>query len=546
MPGIAPASLPAWVTSTRPHQDDAVDAVIAAFDNGAEVVFLDGPTGTGKTLIAEMVRRRLNERALYICSDKSLQRQFLKDFPYAALLQGRSNYFTQYGDRVGRDAVTAEDCTATGPNTQCMWCDGYPDCPYQVAKNDARRSDIAVLNTAYFLTESNYVGMFGRAELVIVDEADTLESALMGFVEYSVPEWIGKRLALEYPIKAARKTTIAVWLDKAAGKARDYLLTDEGQALDEKMQRKMEGFSQESLRVLAEIQKDIDAAKAEDGDDAEDNGRWIRDYDTKTFSLKPVIVAPYGNRYLWRHGKRFLLMSATLISPDEMADSLGLSMDWETVIVPMTFPVENRPIVLAPVANVTFRAEDSDYADLCYAIERIVEENPGERVLVHTANYRLTARLADQLNLPGRRVVTYTNAAGRRDAEALFRATAGAVMLAPSMARGVDLKDDACRVVIIAKCPFPALGDKRVSARTRLPGGQLWYSVQTVREIVQMVGRGVRSETDWCKTYILDKQFTSNLWGKNKMLFPAHFRDAVDASADVRQYMRAFAARFAS
>ena len=50
------AGLPAWATTFRDVQVQAVAEVLEAFEAGAKVVMLDAPTGTGKTLIAEMVR----------------------------------------------------------------------------------------------------------------------------------------------------------------------------------------------------------------------------------------------------------------------------------------------------------------------------------------------------------------------------------------------------------------------------------------------------------------------------------------------------------
>lgn len=57
--------------------------------------------------------------------------------------------------------------------------------------------------------------------------------------------------------------------------------------------------------------------------------------------------------------------------------------------------------------------------------------------------------------------------------------------------------------------------------------GQLWYSTSTVRSIVQMAGRGVRHKDDWCRTVILDSQFTDGVWSRNRMLFPSWFKEAM-------------------
>ena len=111
-------------------------------------------------------------------------------------------------------------------------------------------------------------------------------------------------------------------------------------------------------------------------------------------------------------------------------------------------------------------------------------------------------------------------------------------MLAPSMSRGIDLPDDLCRVQIIAKCPFPALGDKQIASRLHLPGGQLWYTVKTIRDMVQMTGRAVRHDNDWAVTYIMDVNFGKNLWSKWKRLFPAWWAESVNTKADVRDFIR--------
>lgn len=526
--------LPAWVDELRPHQVDALDAIEAAFAEGNEVVYVDAPTGSGKTLIGQQTANRLDVPALYICSDKQLQRQFMRDFPYAKLLQGRNNYDTVFGPTTGKDRVSAEDCTANGPMDTCMFCPGHHECAYQIAKTEALQADLAVLNTSYFLSAANFAKSFDNNELVIVDEADALESSLMGFVEFTVPEWMGRQLRLTYPGKGVHKPKLIAWLEQTATDAQDYVRK---QALEPKEVKKYRAFAAQCVQVAFELQRDVNAKQSE-----EDTGRWLRDYETRTLTLKPVLVSTFGPKNLWRHSRRWLIMSATIISADEMSDSLGVPFDWHVVTVPMTFPVENRPIILAPVANVTWKAMDVPdspvIAQLVYAIEQIALDHPGEKVLVHTGSYALNNKLYEACEFVGGRAkFTHTSARDRQHALESYLVTDGAVIFSPSMARGVDLKGEDCRVQIVAKCVFPPLGDKRISARMHLPGGDQWYRVQTVREIVQMTGRGVRSETDHATTYILDSQFTKNLYAKSKFLFPAWWREAVDSRFDVRHLM---------
>ena len=100
------------------------------------------------------------------------------------------------------------------------------------------------------------------------------------------------------------------------------------------------------------------------------------------------------------------------------------------------------------------------------------------------------------------------------------------------------MPDDLCRVQIIAKCPFPALGDKQIAARLHTEGGQLWYTVKTVRDIVQMTGRAVRHDDDWAITYIFDSSFGKSLWNRWKNLFPKWWQESVNTKADVREFIR--------
>src|SRR5258708_4682966 len=112
---VVEAPLPDWVQEIRPHQLDAVKEAVEYFKAGVQCVFLDAPTGSGKTLMAELVRRELDSSALCVCNGKALQDQFAGDYSYAKVLKGRVNYPTQSG---GPD-VTAADCIATSFDSPC-------------------------------------------------------------------------------------------------------------------------------------------------------------------------------------------------------------------------------------------------------------------------------------------------------------------------------------------------------------------------------------------------------------------------------------------
>lgn len=224
-------------------------------------------------------------------------------------------------------------------------------------------------------------------------------------------------------------------------------------------------------------------------------------------------------------------MSATVISADELMESLGWDEDkeWRLVTVPSTFKAENRKVIVWPVASMTWKEKETSIPKLVLAVGDILQRHPDERVLVHSTSYELTRRIVTHLANSDRPICSYDNSAGKDLALGEYLQHPNSVLVAPSMDRGVDLPGDLCRVQIICKVPFLSLTDKQVSARLYGGGraGKVWYAVNAIRTIVQMCGRGVRSEGDHCVTYILDSQFESNLWANHKRLFPEYWRQAV-------------------
>ena len=107
-----------------------------------------------------------------------------------------------------------------------------------------------------------------------------------------------------------------------------------------------------------------------------------------------------------------------------------------------------------------------------------------------------------------------------------YSTTPAAILIAPSLERGIDLPGDLCRVQILCKVPWKSM-DKQTTARLYAPGGRIWYAVGAIRTIVQSCGRAVRSEDDWAVSYIIDEQFVNNLWGNYRRLFPSWFKEGL-------------------
>jgi Rad3-related DNA helicase len=68
------------------------------------------------------------------------------------------------------------------------------------------------------------------------------------------------------------------------------------------------------------------------------------------------------------------------------------------------------------------------------------------------------------------------------------------------------------------------LGDERI--KTLFEEDSNWYTNKMLSNLVQACGRGVRSQEDWCITYILDGG-ASNVIQRSKTKLPKFFVDRV-------------------
>jgi Rad3-related DNA helicase len=326
-----PIELPKWADEIRPHQMKGLQDVLAQYSAGNTIAVLDAPTGAGKTLIGELVRQSLNVRSLYLCSSISLQEQFARDFPAAAILKGRSNYAT--GDSPSKfPDLNAGDCNKTrsdlpacfdcDPDSvvlespHCQWCHPVTSCPYEQAKATAIRSSIVCTNTSYFLHEANYVGNLTLARgLIIVDEADLLEDNLLSFVEVNISKRRAEELGIESPVK---KTVESAWVE--------WAVYAEKHLKDIRVSGRFDGEGVAAIRQRRNLDNLIGNVKRlNNPDNGLATGGWVyTGYNKGDIAFKPVTVDQVANQYLWKHSPKWLLMSATTISFDVMMASLGL------------------------------------------------------------------------------------------------------------------------------------------------------------------------------------------------------------------------------
>lgn len=502
--------LPPWAPTLRSHQAAAIEEVLHAYSQGAKYVLLDAPPGCGKTLVADIVRQELGVRkALHVCTTKGLQDQIMRDFPAHMVLKGRANYPSQ------TPPATAEDCNARDDHP-CSFCPVPAMCAYKVAKVKAVSARCAVLNTSYLLAEANgsLRPAFSGYPFVVMDEADLLEDALGKYIEIPLTATLLDEIKVVPVGKHAHRDKWQEWVT-------DEVLP----ALLKRMKslaRKGDNASlweQRRLRTLTRLTNKLAALNI--------STNWVRTgWLDRECIFKPVEINGLAVDALWRHAEKWLLMSGSFLALDVEAAKLGIpDGEWASVTVPSTFPAANRPVYPVCSHSMSRNERDASLPFIAARLNKIMKAHPTSRILVHVNSYQNARDLAHFLRSSSR-VITYTQARERDQALRQYELKPGSVLIAPSMERGIDLPDEACDVCVIAKIPYPYLGDAQVAARMRLTNGRVWYTLETIKTIVQASQRGVRHVNDKCITYILDRDFLK-LWEESGRYFPKWWKDAV-------------------
>ena len=507
----------------RPGQEEAISRIL---ESDKKVVVVCACTGSGKGLIGMSVGAA-HKKTCYICSSKQLQGQQTGDFPEAMSMMGKGNFRCNQ-DQANR---TADMCI----HTRATPCKLKSKCHYEVHKNRVVEHPLQILNYHYFLTEANYVGRFTGYPLVVGDEADVLEGLLTGFIELRVSRTRLDSLSLappQYRTATARfglyswrqwaeqegKSKIEAQMDKLA--THMSRLRPNQQLTDRDQQAVREYKSLEALlSKLSMFTNHMDESWIFQ---EQKNGRG----QVEGWVFQPTWLTPeLSHQYFFRHGEKFVLMSATFPPKAVLAEMLGLSTgDIDYLEIPSTFPEENRPVLLDPVADMGFKTYQEELPKLMWGIRRILDKHPHEKGVIHTVSWKLNDAV---MGLGDERLISHNG--GNKDlAIERFSRSSNGVFVSPSSTRGVDLPDDLCRFVVVAKAPFQSLGDKLVASRVYGSGlGAFWYKAICAQDLVQASGRGVRHKDDYCVTYLLDKQI-ENLVVNHRNLFPRYWKDAVN------------------
>lgn len=210
-----------------------------------------------------------------------------------------------------------------------------------------------------------------------------------------------------------------------------------------------------------------------------------------------------------------IMMSATIGDIDTYKNNLGLFYKddcndiFDYMQVKSIFDFTKSPINFMPMYRMSYKEKERSIPELAKYVEMICNYHKGQHGLIHTGSFEITRKFMDTLkdNDVKSRISYYDNTKEKRGLINTLSLKDDSIIAGPSMIEGVDLPDDLCRFMIILKVPYPSLGSEYVKAKMNYI--KTWYQAQTVNQIIQCIGRGVRNEKDYCSIYILDGCFSN-------------------------------------
>ncbi len=554
----------------RDKQQKILEEIEQAIKSGFKYIFLEAPAGFGKSPVAIALARYLGSS--HICTaTKDLQAQYSRDFPFIREVKGKSNFICIIKDEMGLD----ETCNY-GP---CLKDDGY-DCIYKTKLGDykvqgegtkyetveldhfaqkkyidkmksqskiiqfdwkpchyyhqkwiALKSSHTIYNYKYFLSDVFYSNNLQKRQLLVLDEAHTVESEVADFKSFTIfNEGItGFLPKLSIPYK--NEYDIETWITFGT-ELREKLLIfiDKASTI---LEKNIDQYPFTEKNLIDAITKEKNLTTViEDIRNNKDN--WIVTNVEKAANnqLRKVLVTPIDVSSYFKDildkGSISLFMSATILSKDYLCKIGGIKSDQVKFIrvQESNFPLKNRPIYLMNVAWLNAKTMNQSLPAIANAVNNIMTTHKNEKGIIHTTSYSQLRFIKENISKENaiRLIETGSKFDRNEMLEKHYNSSKPTVLISPSLYLGVDLKDNLSRFQIIVKVPYADLTDRKISVmKQRDPN---WYTWNAILKLIQAYGRSIRSKEDFANTYILDSSITF-LLKQAKEMSPKWFSDAI-------------------
>ena len=553
--------VPPLVYSDGRTQEDVVQEILDLFREGKRIVFLLGAVGTGKSAIALNLLSHFKHGGIVVVPTKVLQKQYADDYckrnrfkirsgkgflrideikgrdNFRCLLKGclASNRYLPCTRRLSRREKridVAKECPFFSPVVRARFkevvedeldceyesldyvgCDGVKYsvvrrgkkiCTYYRQFKAYAESDVIVMNSAMWLAETLGTGRKPLRDIEVIDECDLFLDSLTFEKSISHSTFRKLREAVREQEREARKkyfnlTSLQELADvlKQIRELQRWIAEVEGEFVKILHKGEYSGAARECdvefLQNLVEIYREV-YGSATEALEFLLNFSNILYVVVEMQSEKVTFFVPnmklVMEQLLKRSAKHIVMMSATIQSEEVLRNFYGLE-DFAIVIGEPQYPGELRLMKCGCEEVVNARKwEDAEFrARYWKCVEEMIKSATRPTLVqVHAFKY-LPAEISEMVK--------------KKKSVKVESATYSTVMT-----RGVDLRDDLCRSIVLLKCPFPDLQSPILQAIKNYVGENVfWQYYHDImrRNLIQYVGRGLRHMNDWVEVWSPDR-----------------------------------------
>jgi len=514
-----------------------------AFEEGYKFVVCCAPTGSGKSFISKTIgniakncsdsySELVNSYQIYkrdtsgnytysseskdeapfgvfaLTITKTLQDQYKELFDDVKVVKGKSNYQCTVDTNF---SVEHAPCVHLNKLKEQCWSTN--SCPYYTARNEAVVSKFAALNYNMFFALPSVVK---KRQYLVCDEASELEDQLVK--EFSCQ--------LNYETLKKCGVTIRPFPSGAdyskVGKWLNVLTVD----LHERVEELRDDINAQKKNAakLAEMKQELNTilklrSKVDTMIDTWNDSEYLFERVEKGINFTPLKVDKLA-KHIFDHADKIVLMSATIIDPTNFCKILGIDK-FKYVEAESTFKASNAPIYANTKTKLNFSNLKSRLPYIAEQIQSIFKLHANEKGIIHTQSNFITNYLKENI-VDSRLLFRETGVRNEDILDTHYNTDLPTVLASPSMSHGVDLKGDLAKFQIIIKAPYLPTNDNRVERMIKLDFN--WYTNKMLSNLIQACGRGVRSNKDFCTTYILDAAIVESII-KNKSKIPKYFID---------------------
>lgn len=538
--------------SNEKGQDSVIEEILEAFES-YNVLFFQACVGSGKSAVALSVGNKLNG-GIIVTPTKILQEQYKRDYcegNYKILkdnkdwmkissIKGRNNFNCLYepylkcnhkslpctrtlprknGKSVSRLEIASE-CPFYSPiirtDLESLYCNELECefetlhyeaidntfsilrrqeevCSYYQQYREYESADVVLMNSSIWMLETLALKRKPVKPIEIIDEGDAfLDSlSLKKSISYRILDSIEEKLIKDVTVEKEELESFVEIRNLFNEITKVDYESDIGE--NEKF------FLKQFVKFLSSIGDENSSKYSDILQFLDESYISVKDRQIEYFIPEPKIVV---KKLLDLSADKMLFMSATFQSEKILEEIFGFD-NFCFIEGEPKFPGTVYPKQLGTENRVTYKNwKRKDFKNMYWRnlIKAIKQSAKPCMIPVHAFKY-LPENIREKLR-------------GQRT----LRTKDGRITFSTVMKRGVDLKDDQCRSIVMLKFPFPSVGDPILKAmRLKLGDENFWRYYQDIakREFIQTIGRGVRHKDDWIEFYSPDKTcfgFLENLW----------------------------------